>query len=70
MLCLINHIIDTSSHKIKTHFLKIFSAEEATWVRPHVGPAPAGGAMEVWCSGDRVTVEGGGLGDPIPRYRN
>ena len=30
--------------------------EEVTWVRPHVGPPPAGGAVEVQCSGDRVTV--------------
>ena len=66
MLCLINHIIDTSSHKIKTHFLKIFSAEEATWVRPHVGPPPAGGAVEVQGSVDRVAVQAGGLGGPIP----
>ena len=33
-------------------------------------PSPAGGAMEVRCSGDQVTVEGGGLGDPIPSYPN
>ena len=27
--------------------------EEATWVHPHVGPPPAGGAVKVRCSGHR-----------------
>ena len=42
--------------------------ENRTWVRPHVGPPPAGGAIEVRCIVDRVAVKCRGLGCPIPGY--
>ena len=35
--------------------------EKETWVRPHVGPQPTGGAIEVWCYVDWVAVKGRGL---------
>ena len=42
--------------------------EKETWVCPHVGPPPAGGAVEVWCSGNQVAVQGGGLVGLITGY--